>query len=148
MKQLTVAACLGLASLSLACGPTAAADLAANKELVRAFFEAVESRDSAKVEKIVREDYIQHVPTIPTGRKAILNYIDMVKAQGKGKMPTIARMIAEGDLVAVHFRRDNPTGPVAAIEIFRIQDGLIAEHWAVTEPFPPASAIRNDNGML
>lgn len=148
MRTLSAVTCLGIACLALACGAAEAADLAANKKLVRDFFEAVESRDSARVEKIVREDYIQHIPTIPTGRKAILNYIDSVKAKGKGTMPAIARMIAEGDLVAVHFRRDNPTGPVAAIEIFRIQDGLIAEHWAVTEPFPPASAVRNDNGML
>jgi predicted SnoaL-like aldol condensation-catalyzing enzyme len=122
-------------------------DLRANKSLVEQFFRAVESRDKQTVTKIVREDYIQHMPNIPTGRAAILGYIDMMAPKGKGVMPTFARVIAEGDLVAVHFRREDPNGPVATIEIFRIQDGQIAEHWAVTESIPPADKTRNKNGM-
>lgn len=124
------------------------ADVERNKALVKQFFAAVEGRDKATVERIVREDYIQHMPGIPTGRAAILHYIDMVAPKGLGKMPQFARVIAEGDLVMVHFRRDDPNGPVATMEIFRIKDGQIAEHWAVTEPIPPADKARNSNGMI
>jgi predicted SnoaL-like aldol condensation-catalyzing enzyme len=123
-------------------------DLERNKALVKQFFAAVEGRDKATVERIVREDYIQHMPGIPTGRAAILHYIDMVAPKGLGKMPQFARVIAEGDLVMVHFRREDPNGPVATMEIFRIQGGQIAEHWAVTEPIPPADKARNKNGMI
>ena len=123
-------------------------DLQANKALVEQFFRAVESRDKQTVVQIVREDYIQHMPNIPTGRAAILNYIDMVAPKGKGTTPKFARVIAEGDLVVVHFRRDDANGPVATMEIFRIQDGMIAEHWAVTEPIPPVEKARNKNGMI
>jgi predicted SnoaL-like aldol condensation-catalyzing enzyme len=63
-------------------------------------------------------------------------------------MPQFARVIAEGDLVVVHFRREHANGPVATMEIFRIQDGQIAEHWAVTQPIPPADKERNSNGMV
>jgi predicted SnoaL-like aldol condensation-catalyzing enzyme len=132
-------------------GPVAAADftdLDRNKALVKQFFAAVEGRDKATVQRIVREDYIQHMPGIPTGRAAILNYIDRMAPNGPGKMPQFARVIAEGDLVVVHFRREDPSGPVATMEIFRIQDGQIAEHWAVTEPVPPADKTRNSNGMV
>jgi len=96
----------------------------------------------------VREDYIQHMPMIPSGRAAILHYIDMVAPKGLGKMPQFARVIAEADLVMVHFRREDPNGPVATMEIFRIQGGQIAEHWAVTEPIPPADKTRNKNGAV
>jgi len=82
------------------------------------------------------------------GRAAILHYIDMVAPKGLGKMPQFARVIAEGDLVMVHFRREDPNGPVATMEIFRIQGGQIAEHWAVTEPIPPADKTRNKNGAV
>lgn len=133
------------ASVGLAGG---AHDLPANKALVEQFFRAVESRDKQTVTKIVREDYIQHMPGIPTGRAAILNYIDMMTPKGKGTMPKFARVVAEGDLVVVHFRREDPNGPVATIEIFRIQDGQIAEHWAVTESIPPEDKARNKNGMI
>lgn len=141
----------GAAGLLLAAGvglAGGAQDLSANKVLVEQFFRAVESRDKQTVIRIVREDYIQHMPNIPSGRAAILNYIDMVAPKGKGVMPKFARVIAEGDLVAVHFRREDPNGPVATIEIFRIQDGQIAEHWAVTEAIPPEERARNKNGMI
>ncbi|MFC4313146.1 nuclear transport factor 2 family protein [Steroidobacter flavus] len=137
---LLLAASVGLAG--------SANDLPANKALVESFFRAVESRDKQTVTKIVREDYIQHMPMIPSGRAAILNYIDMMAPKGKGVMPKFARVVAEGDLVVVHFRREDPNGPVATMEIFRIQDGQIAEHWAVTESIPPEDKARNRNGMI
>ncbi|HXS90877.1 MAG TPA: nuclear transport factor 2 family protein [Steroidobacteraceae bacterium] len=147
MKTLLV---VGTLLLALAGSASSAdtGDLDRNKALVKQFFAAVEGRDKATVERIVREDYIQHMPGIPTGRAAILHYIDMVAPKGLGKMPQFARVIAEGDLVMVHFRRDDPNGPVATMEIFRIKDGQIAEHWAVTEPIPPADKARNSNGMI
>jgi predicted SnoaL-like aldol condensation-catalyzing enzyme len=140
------AACLLLvATAALAAN---ANPLESNKALVKQFFTAVETRDKATVIKIVREDYIQHMPGIPTGRAAILNYIDGVAPKGQGKVPQFARVIAEGDLVMVHFRREDPSGPVVTAEIFRIQDGMIAEHWAVTEAVPPVDQARNKNGMI
>jgi len=147
MKTLLV---VGTLLLTLAGSASSAdtGDLDRNKALVKQFFAAVEGRDKATVERIVREDYIQHMPGIPTGRAAILHYIDMVAPKGLGKMPQFARVIAEGDLVMVHFRREDANGPVATMEIFRIKDGQIAEHWAVTEPIPPADKARNKNGMI
>ena len=147
MKTLLVVGTLLLA-LTGSASSADTGDLDRNKALVKQFFAAVEGRDKATVERIVREDYIQHMPGIPTGRAAILHYIDMVAPKGLGKMPQFARVIAEGDLVMVHFRRDDPNGPVATMEIFRIKDGQIAEHWAVTEPIPPADKARNNNGMI
>jgi len=142
---------LGTVLLATIVGSVNAADsgdLERNKALVKQFFAAVEGRDKATVEKIVREDYIQHMPMIPSGRAAILHYIDMVAPKGLGKMPQFARVIAEADLVMVHFRREDPNGPVATMEIFRIQGGQIAEHWAGTEPIPPADKTRNKNGAV
>lgn len=148
MKASLVLGTLLLATIVGSANAADSGDLERNKALVKQFFAAVEGRDKATVEKIVREDYIQHMPMIPSGRAAILHYIDMVAPKGLGKMPQFARVIAEGDLVMVHFRRDDPNGPVATMEIFRIKDGQIAEHWAVTEPIPPADKARNSNGMI
>ena len=148
MKASLVLGTLLLATIVGSANAADSGDLERNKALVKQFFAAVEGRDQATVERIVREDYIQHMPGIPTGRAAILHYIDMVAPKGLGKMPQFARVIAEGDLVMVHFRREDPNGPVATMEIFRIQGGQIAEHWAVTEPIPPADKARNSNGMI
>jgi len=148
MKASLVLGTLLLATIVGSANAADSGDLERNKALVKQFFAAVEGRDKATVEKIVREDYIQHMPMIPSGRAAILHYIDMVAPKGLGKMPQFARVIAEGDLVMVHFRREDPDGPVATMEIFRIQGGQIAEHWAVTEPIPPADKTRNKNGAV
>jgi predicted SnoaL-like aldol condensation-catalyzing enzyme len=148
MKASLVLGTLLLATIVGSANAADSGDLERNKALVKQFFAAVEGRDKATVEKIVREDYIQHMPMIPSGRAAILHYIDMVAPKGLGKMPQFARVIAEGDLVMVHFRREDPNGPVATMEIFRIQGGQIAEHWAVTEPIPPADKTRNKNGAV
>jgi predicted SnoaL-like aldol condensation-catalyzing enzyme len=148
MKASLVLGTLLLATIVGSANAADSGDLERNKALVKQFFAAVEGRDKATVEKIVREDYIQHMPMIPSGRAAILHYIDMVAPKGLGKMPQFARVIAEGDLVMVHFRREDPNGPVATMEIFRVQGGQIAEHWAVTEPIPPADKTRNKNGAV
>ena len=148
MKASLVLGTLLLATIVGSANAADSSDLERNKALVKQFFAAVEGRDKATVEKIVREDYIQHMPMIPSGRAAILHYIDMVAPKGLGKMPQFARVIAEADLVMVHFRREDPNGPVATMEIFRIQGGQIAEHWAVTEPIPPADKTRNKNGAV
>ena len=148
MKASLVLGTLLLATIVGSANAADSGDLERNKALVKQFFAAVEGRDKATVEKIVREDYIQHMPMIPSGRAAILHYIDMVAPKGLGKMPQFARVIAEADLVMVHFRREDPNGPVATMEIFRIQGGQIAEHWAVTEPIPPADKTRNTNGAV
>ena len=151
MKRIAVLATTwtALALLATSAGHAAApANLEANKALVKQFFHAVETRNKELVVKIVREDYIQHMPGIPTGRAAILNYIDMVAPKGQGKEPVFRRVIAEGDLVVVQFRREDPSGPVAVVETFRVQGGQIAEHWAVTEAIPPEDKARNKNGMI
>ena len=148
MKASLVLGTLLLATIVGSANAADSGDLERNKALVKQFFAAVEGRDKATVEKIVREDYIQHMPMIPSGRAAILHYIDMVAPKGLGKMPQFARVIAEADLVMVHFRREDPNGPVATMEIFRVQGGQIAEHWAVTEPIPPADKTRNKNGAV
>jgi predicted SnoaL-like aldol condensation-catalyzing enzyme len=150
VKQRSTSGALGLLLVLFSLTGYAAqpANLEANKQLVKQFFHAVESRNKELVIQIVREDYIQHMPGIPTGRAAILNYIESVAPKGLGKEPEFRRVIAEGDYVVVQFRREDANGPVGVVETFRIQDGQIAEHWAVTEPIPPEDKARNRNGMI
>jgi len=94
MKASLVLGTLLLATIVGSANAADSGDLERNKALVKQFFAAVEGRDKATVEKIVREDYIQHMPMIPSGRAAILHYIDMVAPKGLGKMPQFARVIA------------------------------------------------------
>lgn len=57
-------------------------------------------------------------------------------------------MLADGDLVMLHVHSQDKPGDlgVAVVDIFRVQDGKIAEHWDVIQPVPAKDA--NGNGMF
>ena len=60
----------------------------------------------------------------------------------------LKRVIAEGDYVAIHhdlkFAADGPGA--AVIDIFRVRDGRVVEHWDIVQPVPEAPG--NDNTMF
>ena len=60
----------------------------------------------------------------------------------------IKRVVAEGDTVAlhVHSRTNSQDKGVAIVDIFRIKDGKIVEHWDVIQETP--SEATNDNTMF
>jgi len=54
-------------------------------------------------------------------------------------------VIAEGDYVAVHhnFKADADDRWFACIELFRVRDGKVVEHWDAVQPVPETSANAN-----
>jgi predicted SnoaL-like aldol condensation-catalyzing enzyme len=129
--------------------------LAANKKLVFDMWrEVLEAGHGDLAEKYLREDYIQHNPLVATGRAAFLQFLS--RRQPQPIKPTItAKLVnitAEGDYVTLAFVRElaEPADPAKKytstwFDMFRIQDGKIAEHWdTATKPTapPPAPAAR------
>lgn len=57
------------------------------------------------------------------------------------------RVFAEGDFVVAHVHgvRDPSQRGSAIVDIFRLEHGLIVEHWDVMQPIPEEAA--NPNGM-
>jgi predicted SnoaL-like aldol condensation-catalyzing enzyme len=57
-------------------------------------------------------------------------------------------MIAEGDLVVlhVHTKRDEHDRGKAVVDIFRVENGKIVEHWDVIQDVPEKAA--NSNTMF
>ena len=56
----------------------------------------------------------------------------------------------EDGLIAVHYRfafAPEDRG-MAVIDLFRIEDGYLVEHWDVIQPIPDPVTAKNDNGML
>jgi predicted SnoaL-like aldol condensation-catalyzing enzyme len=122
------------------------------KEIVTAFYEMafVKGQTREAILKFISPTtYIQHNPRVPDGREAALAVLpDLVSKSGM--RAEIKRVIAEGDLVVVHSRvavPGKPEAPVMAImDIFRVKDGLIVEHWDVIQEVPKEAA--NNNTMF
>ena len=92
--------------------------------------------------------YKQHNPLAKTGAKAAIDFLGPY-LKGCAQCKTdIKRVFADGDLVAIH---NNPTsGPndrgSAVVDIFRIENGKVVEHWDVVQQVPAQSA--NENTMF
>ncbi|MET8828950.1 nuclear transport factor 2 family protein [Streptomyces sp. NPDC004610] len=102
--------------------------------------------DYGLIDQYIRDDYIQHNPQIADGAAAFKGFAAWMRSQYPDFAYNVKRIVAEGDLVIVH---GNPvqvpgTRGVALFDIYRFQDGKIAEHWDVIQPVPATTVSGND----
>lgn len=92
--------------------------------------------DAGAVDRYVAPDYIQHSPLAPPGREALKAFLDHIRGASPEAVHDVKRMFVDGDHVVVHYhvRRWPGDAGFAVIDIFRVADGLIAEHWDVSQP--------------
>ena len=145
----TVLAALALTALPLAPALAADATLEANKQVAIAFYDAaINKKDFEAASKYLGAQYKQHNPTAQDGAEGLKGFIDFLKSRFPNQKGEIKRVIAEGDLVALHIhstRGDNTPGR-AIVDIFRVQNGKVVEHWDVIQDIPEKPA--NNNGMF
>src|SRR5580700_12308235 len=109
---------------------------------LRALTGAFIDRDPSVVERYFAPDYIQHNPAIPNGPKAIAGLSKHFSYQP-------GMVVAEADLVMVHGRYVGfGPKPMIAVDIFRVANGKLAEHWDVLQEEVPASATASGNPMF
>jgi len=89
----------------------------------------------------VAPNYIQHNPLAADGRDAAIAAIEPFFANQPNLRCEIQRILVDGNLAAVHYRlRSNPTERGAAVvDILRLENGRIVEHWDVFQPVPEHS---------
>jgi predicted SnoaL-like aldol condensation-catalyzing enzyme len=105
-----------------------------------------EQGDTGVVDRFVRPDYIQHNPLAPDGAETLKNLGAGLHQQFPDAEYDIKRVISEGDLVLVHSNVVLTPGTrgSAVFDIFRFQDGKIAEHWDTVQNVPDTTANGND----
>jgi predicted SnoaL-like aldol condensation-catalyzing enzyme len=103
-----------------------------NKALVLEAMTALfQRRDASAVERLYAADYVQHNPHIGQGR-AELQAIVAGLSSDVWYEPGL--MVAQGDLVAIHGRISGwALVPQVVVDLFRIEDGRLAEHWDVLQ---------------
>ena len=125
-------------------------DLERNKANVAAFYDLLfnQGRPREALERYVGADYVDHSPHVPPGKEGFIAYFERMAREHPGKTVTFKRVIAEGDLVALHCHQAWRGGhEYASMDIFRLaRDGKILEHWDVLQVLPRNAA--NANGMF
>ena len=104
-----------------------------NKALVLEAFDTLFNRhDYAAAQRFWSRNYIQHSAHIEPGRDGLFN---LIKASPAEMRYQNALTIANGDYVMLHGRFSNTGLPAnwIAVDIVRLQDGLLAEHWDVLQ---------------
>lgn len=139
---------VSLAILLCSCSHTS--NLESNKLLVKKFYEtaANDKEPRRAVELYVGEYYKQHNPYAGDGKEAFINYFESRAKQYPNAKMEIKRSLAEGDLVMVHvLSKLKPEDRGRAIvDIFRVENNKIVEHWDVVQDIPEKSA--NSNTMF
>ena len=109
------------------------------KELVLALMTAAfVDHDPEAARPYLAPDYIQHNPAIETGAEGLLKAIPFVAQSGMSM--TTHRVITEGDYVVLHNSYKNADAfgapELVAFDVFRVEDGVVAEHWDNLQPRP------------
>ena len=110
---------------------------ARNKAVVRDFYTTVLiGRGVDAAPRFLRQDYIQHNPDVPTGLKGFMEFF---RARFAQPLPPdykreLLNVIGENDIVVIYVRqtwtsRDGRRHEALGFDMFRVQDGKIAEHW-------------------
>jgi predicted SnoaL-like aldol condensation-catalyzing enzyme len=119
-----------------------------NAEIVMAMWRGVIYDGSREaVLKYIHPDYIQHNVNMPSGRDHLLHLVDMINNLPKDFVPParkeLLRTVSEGDYVVVIWEQQQPdpnrpgeTYPGHAFDMYRLEGGMIMEHWDDTRKWP------------
>ena len=151
LKPLLAAAILtaGLAAPGMAQEPRDIAQEEANRKLVVDFYDKVFNQHMVEEAAVVlTDDYKQHNPHVPVGKEPFVSYVTQFFKDNPEARARIVRSAADGDLVWLHLNstQNAQDRGEAIVDIFRVEDGRIVEHWDVIQPVPETSA--NENTMF
>lgn len=123
----------------------------ANKTFVRNFVDDI--LVNGKMDKLAGyfdgDNYIQHNPSIPDQLSGLGATLEALGKQGIFlKYDKIHRVLGEGNFVLVvsegHFGKSHNS----FYDLFRVENGKIAEHWDVIEPIASKESWKNNNGKF
>ena len=136
-------------------GPTEVVDLdktEANKALVSSFIaDVLQGGQTDKLTSYINpEKYLQHNSGIADGLDGLGAALQFFAEQGLVmEYETVHKVLGQGNFVlSMSEGRFGKGDHVAFFDLFRLEDGLIVEHWDVIQEIPPRSEWKNDNGKF
>jgi predicted SnoaL-like aldol condensation-catalyzing enzyme len=122
-----------------------------NKEVVlQAYKEFFNQGKTKLVNKFFARDFIQHDPAVPDGQQGLIDQVRENHSLHPRPVTTIKHIIADGSMVMVHAQVSttpyNEASGLAFMDVYRLKDGLIVEHWDAMQAVPATSV--NGNSMF
>jgi predicted SnoaL-like aldol condensation-catalyzing enzyme len=124
----------------------------ANKKIVLDFYDkAINQKDFEAASVHLGDKYIQHNPLATDGPEGLKKFLESAKQNIPGFRAEFKRVFADGDYVIVHAHaRARPDDPadrgLAVMDIYRLENGKVVEHWDVAQPVPEKA--NNTNTMF
>lgn len=125
------------------------AQLEQNKRTVLDFYDkGLNQKDFEAASRYFGDRYVQHNPNAADGPAGFRGFVQFLKDKFPQSRSEVKRAFAEGDYVIVHVHavREPGTRGLAIVDIFKLENGKIVEHWDVVQPVPEKAA--NSNGMF
>ena len=109
-----------------------------NKQLIQDFhYRVFKEGDAEFAASVLADDYIQHNPMVPTGKSGFLTFLERLKQIPRPALlkKPFKRVFANDNMVVVHSQVMFMGKESAIVDLFRIENGLIAEHWDAVQDF-------------
>lgn len=124
-----------------------------NRKLVEDFYRMAfqENRHEEAIRTYAGPKYVQHNPFVPDGAEGFVTFFaEWQENKSPHFRQDILRVVADEEYVAVHahmqFGPDKPS--TVLVDIFRIEDDRIVEHWDVYREVPDPATVPHSNGVL
>ncbi|MGW4715772.1 nuclear transport factor 2 family protein [Nocardia sp. NPDC004260] len=115
---------------------------ARNRELLLNGFTEFAAGNVDVLRTLLHDDFLEHSPGNPSGKDAFIEFI--AQAPVAGSKLELARVIADDEYVVMHYRMIPPgeeEPDLAVVDIWRVTDGKIVEHWDVVQTVPEPAQI-------
>ncbi len=120
-----------------------------NERIAYEFYDrALNRKDFPAARALMGDVYIQHNLRAVDGPAGLEAHVAMIAETFPANRGHLQRSFVDGDRVFLHFNtKRTPDQPgMAVMDMFRVADGKVVEHWDVIQPVPETSM--NGNGMF
>ena len=105
------------------------------------FRDVLQPLDAEQVDRYISPEYIQHSPMAAPGRDSLKAFLRTVRAASPNSSQKLLRAFVDGNHVILHYhvKKDPEDRGFVVMDIFRLTDGMVVEHWDCVQDVPAHS---------